>query len=864
MVGLAATWQPEVQRFVTTADPHATVGGSFTVAYAGADGALLGETAPVLHDAPAESLRVALEQALPSLGAIRVSRAPHTWCACRGAFEWTVTFLVATGDVQALRPDGAGLTGAGARASDPEALQEAPWLNGTFRLALRSDRGGDAHYLSPTGDLFNNSDPALGPVGGNFSVGPANGGNPVAWTRPLAVDGPPGDLALALREDLGLAVHAVAVAREDEHNGREYAVTFASQRTGPLVAVAGGPRAAAAAPGFYTNGSACVDNDLPQLVGDAGGVGGFGAGASAAAAGAVWVHTARNGSNPVWGTFTLGFRESGLLATPAHAGDAPARTPPLRFDASAADLERALEALGSVGDVEVTREGPRDDQGNLWAVTFVEVRRHTRYGWVFDGMSNLEALVADDSHLHGTGARVEVGHREGGAGDYPHWAPKREGSFGEETGAAYVFQRSGLSRDQYQEVAKVTAHDHAPFDKFGWSTALSGGGRPWRGPQGTGLETGFGSSASGRRPLLVVGAPSKYDGGVFEQQGLSCAADGGHFRLRYRGFTSDPIPHNVTHGALVEHLKGRFGPCLACHAGATADPMHVFPAIEVEPWGPPEAGLCAGRRPAVGRVRNASRAVVTLVTPPARRGSGGDLEMLEADASGLWLDDGAAFFAGDADGGAGAGRAPGNVTVDEVRRGTAISSGPEARGAQKGAAYVFSSGDDDGHGLAADWRQQAKLQLPSGGEADRFGWAVAVATDGKTLAVAAPGEGGDVGAVYVFQRDSSAHRDPPRDALWGPGEWRRTQRLDGSVFSSAPLDRFGEALALSPDGNTIVVGSPGHDGGRGAAYVFLRHSYSGVFQMHQQLTLGQVGHAASLTAAAAARARSLSLSMKVT
>ena len=74
-----------------------------------------------------------------------------------------------------------------------------------------------------------------------------------------------------------------------------------------------------------------------------------------------------------------------------------------------------------------------------------------------------------------------------------------------------------------------------------------------------------------------------------------------------------------------------------------------------------------------------------------------------------------------------------------------------------------------------------------------------------------------MGAVYLFERASAEHRDPPRDAQWGPGEWAQTQRLDGRVFSAAPLDRFGESLALAPDGNTLVVGAPGVDGGRGCA-----------------------------------------------
>jgi len=859
VIGVAANRQEEVQRFVTAAAPHATVGGSFKLSYASSDGIVSGETIAILHDAPPESVRVAIEQAVPQLGTIRVSKTPYTWCACVGGFEWTVTFEVATGDVQKLEVDGSALTGTGAYVSEVEVVQESPWLNGTFRLAFSTEHGGDYHYLHPRGDLYNNTDPSLAPLGARAYLSQSSsrshyylngtaaaasgddyyGGSGVVWTRPIPVDASPALVKEALEGDLGASVHSVEISQVDDANGHQYIVTFAHQVNGPALgqcldfhnATSDGGGGAS----VNSNSSHCVDNDLPQLIGDPRKVGGYGSGKSAD----VWVHTARNGSNPVWGTFTLGFREkSARLVGPGYGLHGALRTPPLPYDISAKGLEAALEGLGGIEDVDVSKEPPRMDRGALWAITFREVRKLTPYGWVFDHMSNLEPLMAHDEKLHGTGARVEVGHRSGGASDYPHWAPKREGSFGEESGAAYVYQRVGLTRDQYQEIAKVTPADAAPYDHFGWSVSLSGGGRPWAEPQGSTVETGLGSTASGRRPLLVVGSPSKDDKGVLEQQALSCSADGGFFVLQYRGFSSDPIPWNVTHLELVEHMRGRFGPCLGCHAGATADPMHVFPAIAIDPWDVIDdaddddavvrdggrRGLCNPTGYAVGRSGNATRALITFLTPPPKPGMDGDLEMLQFDATHLeWRGEVGA----------------GNITIQEVRKGSAVPSGPEAEGAQKGAVYVFSSRDDDDHGLAAQWAQHAKLVLPSGGEADRFGWAVSIATDGLTLVVSAPGEGGDIGAAYVYQRPSAEHRDPPRDAAWGPGNWVQTQRLDGRVFSSELLDRFGESLAVSPDGNTIIVGSPGFDSGRGCAYVFLRNPYSGKFLIHQQLTLDQ-------------------------
>ena len=81
---------------------------------------------------------------------------------------------------------------------------------------------------------------------------------------------------------------------------------------------------------------------MPELIGDSSGLGGHGA--------HVWVYTARNGLNRVWGTFTLGFREE-----PLAAGHIQARTGPIQHDASATEMEAALEELGGIDDVAVSR-----------------------------------------------------------------------------------------------------------------------------------------------------------------------------------------------------------------------------------------------------------------------------------------------------------------------------------------------------------------------------------------------------------------------------------------------------------------------------------------------------------------------------
>lgn len=161
-------------------------------------------------------------------------------------------------------------------------------------------------------------------------------------------------------------------------------------------------------------------------------------------------------------------------------------------------------------------------------------------------------------------------------------------------------------------------------------------------------------------------------------------------------------------------------------------------------------------------------------------------------------------------------------------------SAPEA-----GAVYVFVRQGDT-------WVQQAYVKAENADEGDRFGTSLALSADGNTLAIGVEGEDSaatgidgnaddesafEAGAVYVFSRDGSA--------------WRRAAYLKASNTDSG--DRFGIAVALTGDGDTLVVGAHGEDSiaaevdgdqeddsasGAGAAYVFV---YDGAW--HQQAYL---------------------------
>ncbi|MFZ6182545.1 integrin [Nannocystis pusilla] len=114
-----------------------------------------------------------------------------------------------------------------------------------------------------------------------------------------------------------------------------------------------------------------------------------------------------------------------------------------------------------------------------------------------------------------------------------------------------------------------------------------------------------------------------------------------------------------------------------------------------------------------------------------------------------------------------------------------------------GAVYVFARGEDG-------WSQREFLKASNAETEDAFGASVALAGDGRTLVVGAPGEDSGVageddsphdnaapfsGAAYVFTADD--------------GEW--SQRAYLKAWNADASDFFGGVVSISRDGQTIAV-----------------------------------------------------------
>ncbi len=114
------------------------------------------------------------------------------------------------------------------------------------------------------------------------------------------------------------------------------------------------------------------------------------------------------------------------------------------------------------------------------------------------------------------------------------------------------------------------------------------------------------------------------------------------------------------------------------------------------------------------------------------------------------------------------------------------------------------------------WVQVAKLTATNGPTTDPLAGYLAISADGNTVVAGAPGSdagGQDRGAAYVFVRPSGGWSDTATGTA-------KLTASDGTKF-----DSLGDAVAISGDGSTIIVGVPYNAAGgyqRGAAYVFVR------------------------------------------
>jgi hypothetical protein len=158
-----------------------------------------------------------------------------------------------------------------------------------------------------------------------------------------------------------------------------------------------------------------------------------------------------------------------------------------------------------------------------------------------------------------------------------------------------------------------------------------------------------------------------------------------------------------------------------------------------------------------------------------------------------------------------------------------------------GAVFNDGTGNGAGHVLVFQWSGSVWEQLGSDIDAemaeDRFGFSVALSSDGQTLAAGAygnDGSGSSAGHVRVFGWSGSAWEQLGSDldgeaasanfgdsvALSSGGmilaasgaDYARVFQWSGAVWEQLGADLGGASVALSSDGQTLAVGASENDG----------------------------------------------------
>lgn len=145
--------------------------------------------------------------------------------------------------------------------------------------------------------------------------------------------------------------------------------------------------------------------------------------------------------------------------------------------------------------------------------------------------------------------------------------------------------------------------------------------------------------------------------------------------------------------------------------------------------------------------------------------------------------------------------APGDSGSGSNLAGDPAVSGPNLAG----AVYIFT------RDAAGGWRgDPTYVKASNPDEDDLFGTAVALSSDGRVLAVGAPGEDSEglTGANNDVQSAGAAYIYTLGEAGWSDAFYLKASTDPLRVDAG---DRFGDELALSGDGAVLAIGVPGED-----------------------------------------------------
>jgi hypothetical protein len=147
---------------------------------------------------------------------------------------------------------------------------------------------------------------------------------------------------------------------------------------------------------------------------------------------------------------------------------------------------------------------------------------------------------------------------------------------------------------------------------------------------------------------------------------------------------------------------------------------------------------------------------------------------------------------------------------DEAGSSRSVNGPIDAQRSGAGAVYVFRR-------AATAWSREAYIKTWNAEAGDSWGVAVSLSEDGTTLAVGAIDEDCPCTGVHTAPQAGDGDRETGLStgaaAVFTRNGTGWTQQAYLKASNSGPDDWFGVRLALSGDGNTLVIGAQNEDSG---------------------------------------------------
>ena len=149
---------------------------------------------------------------------------------------------------------------------------------------------------------------------------------------------------------------------------------------------------------------------------------------------------------------------------------------------------------------------------------------------------------------------------------------------------------------------------------------------------------------------------------------------------------------------------------------------------------------------------------------------------------------------------------PGSSSVRSTATKYLFVSAP-GHDSNQGRVYMYTWGVGADGSTYDTWTQDYTIEAPDGGSGQRFGHRLAANDNGDILAVSSLAPG-NAGKVEIFRRTSQSN-DGSTQNSFALAQTLTGVSADGSSLNTA----FGESIAMSKDGTTLIIGAPGVDDG---------------------------------------------------